>query len=228
MNKLFIFILAVALLCILGNQINNLAYVLTVGSPDYSAVFGIDVRRIAGITWAVGIELGVLISVLKGAKKQAAVLAVLSCLVNVIANQMANYSYSMAVAKLIVYSMSGYLLWYFSELGKTYFETKPVNTGKQPVYTETETSAVSETLSEQLVYASETTIDNLATIPVNNSKPMLKKAGKQDVNLENRSKENETWNCDYCNYNYTGPNVRQNRYNHVKRKHPDLIVTSFV
>ncbi|MDJ1494556.1 hypothetical protein QNI19_16545 [Cytophagaceae bacterium DM2B3-1] len=218
MNKLFIFILAVALLCILGNQINNLAYVLTAGSPDYSAVFGMDLRMIAGITWAVGIELGVLISVLKGAKKQAAVLAVLSCLVNVIANQMANYPYSMAVAKLIVYSMSGYLLWYFSELGKTYFEKKPVTLSKQPVYIETETSLVSQMPDEQVVYTPEKTVNTFGTVSVNTGKPQLKKAGKQDVN-----RENETWQCDHCDYLYTGSNVRQNRYNHLSRKHPELV-----
>ncbi|MDJ1468184.1 hypothetical protein [Xanthocytophaga flava] len=127
MRILFIVILIVAITCIQFNQIMNLSLVLTMGGPDWQKAFGLDLKITAAFTWAIGIELGVLVSVLAGAKRQAMILALGSCLVNLLANRVIDYDWSFTAAKIVIYGLSSYLLWYFCELFALYYNNSVVN-----------------------------------------------------------------------------------------------------
>ena len=121
MRLLFALLLATALAAVMAVQIMNLSYVLTVGGADWLGVFGLDLRMVIGIVWAVGIELGVLVSVLAGHRQRAAVLAAGGFAVNMLVAQVWGQPPHLAAAKGVVYALSAYLLWYFSELfGQAY------------------------------------------------------------------------------------------------------------
>jgi hypothetical protein len=243
MRILFTTVLAVALACILVNQINNLAYVLAVGSPDYSSVYGVDWRVLAAVSWSVGIELGVLVSVLSGKHRQAAVLAVMSCAVNLSANQVWTHPVHIFVAKTTVYAISAYLLWFFSELVGTIYANSFLNwlksrkkrdlshepqTQDLPVNSEftgkSEHSLGLYTASESdkgVVYNefAEKNGKQPISVPVNIAEPVRKQPPLPKFNGTVKVPVNtqpDVYTCPYCDWK---GNSRQARHNHINRAH---------
>jgi hypothetical protein len=127
LKRMKVILLSLALIFVLIANVSNLSYVLTFNQSGVTSLWDTSIGisgmgTLVGIIWAIGIESGVLLSVLAGAKKQAAILAIFVCAINLFANQVWEYPWYIGLAKFFTYGISSYLLWYFSEILSESFE----------------------------------------------------------------------------------------------------------
>ncbi|MDJ1480261.1 hypothetical protein QNI16_07180 [Cytophagaceae bacterium YF14B1] len=198
MRTVFTILLIIAISCIQLNQIGNLSLVLSQGGANWTNVFGYDLSLPAALTWAIGIELGVLVSVLAGAKKQAAVLAAGSCLINLLANQVIDFSWSHTAAKIVVYALSSYLLWYFCELFAEYSqqeqkaeivaEIKPVSIESADSAKQPDTKSAEQKSAELIEPANQLVAEKVTKL--------ISSAKKQPAKI--KSAQADQLSCQYC------------------------------
>ncbi|MDJ1472858.1 hypothetical protein [Xanthocytophaga flava] len=208
MRTVFTILLIIAISCIQLNQIGNLSLVLSQGGANWTSVFGYDLSLAAALTWAIGIELGVLVSVLAGAKKQAVVLAAGSCLINLLANQVIDFSWSHTAAKIVIYVLSSYLLWYFCELFAEHSqeysqqeqkaEIKPVSIVLAESAAQPATRSAEQKSADLIEPAKQLVAEKVAQV-ISSAKQVSSAEPTKRQQAKVNSAKADQLNCKYCN-----------------------------